>query len=429
MFRALRSAARSRHSLIALTVSVAVGAAAEAVRADTTFDSGTTTISTGTDFGTNLYVGYSGTATMEVIVGGIATSTNGYVGYNAGSDGTVDVQGGTWANGSNLCVGYEGTGSLNVSGGYVSDPYGSVGYEAGSNGSVTVTGGTWATSNTLNIGDSGIGTLNVSGGYVSNRDGYVGVSGLGVGVATVTSGTWANIGILFVGFVGTGTLNVSGGYVSNGVGYLGYGNGRVGTANVTGGTWANSNNLYVGYQGTGTLNVSGSGVVTVGGTMSEGTAGTINVGSGGQLTADAVILSNATSFTGDPLGTGFGSITATSGLTYGGVLGLHFGKLYDEGSYNLFAFASLTPAGSFASLFSTGTGGGSVYDSISFSNNGSGLWAGMATNGQTVSFNQATGVLSFSAVPEPSALALGAVGVAGVWMAVRRRRRSGLARR
>lgn len=84
--------------------------------------------------------------------------------------------------------------------------------------------------------------------------------------------------------------------------------------------------------------------------------------------------------------------------------------------------ASLTPSGSFASLFSTGTGSGSVYDSISVTNDGLGLLAGTASNGQTVWFDEATGVLSFSAVPEPSAVVLGGIDAAVAWRTVRRRK-------
>ncbi len=343
------------------------------LRADTTFDSGTTTISTGTNFGTNLYVGYSGTATMEVVAGGDAQNSFGYVGYREGSVGFSTVTGGTWATSNDFFVGYYGTGSLDINGGYVTDALGFIGTYAGSVGVVTVTGGTWASSVGPRVGEYGVGTLNVNGGYVVGSASNIGTNPFGIGTATVTSGTWAS-----------------------------------------------SNILYVGYDGTATLNVLGTGVVTVGGTLSQGAKGTINMESGGALSAAQVLLSNTTTFTGDPSGTGFGTITAASTLTYGGVLGLNFGKLYDEGSYSLFSFASLTPSGSFASLFSTGTGAGSAYDSISFTNDGFGLWAGTASNGQTLSFDEATGVLSFSAVPEPSAVVLGGIGTVVAWLVVRR---------
>ena len=58
------------------------------LRADTTFNNGTTTISTGTNFGTNLVVGDTGTARLRVVAGGDA----------AAGIGTVTVTSGTWFN-------------------------------------------------------------------------------------------------------------------------------------------------------------------------------------------------------------------------------------------------------------------------------------------------------------------------------------------
>jgi fibronectin-binding autotransporter adhesin len=78
---------------------------------------------------------------------------------------------------------------------------------------------------------------------------------------------------------------VSGGYVSNANGVIGgtfFGINGLGTANVSSGTWANSGNFTIGDGGTGTLTMSG-GLVTVGGTLSQGTFGTINLNSGGTL--------------------------------------------------------------------------------------------------------------------------------------------------
>ncbi len=131
------------------------------------------------------------------------------------------------------------------------------------------------------VGSSGTGTLNVNGGYVFSTGGNLGSSAGSVGTATVSSGTWATSASLTVGFSGSGTLNVNGGYVSNTDGNLGvFG---VGTANVSSGTWANSGNLAVSRSSvTGTLTMSG-GLVTVGGTLSQGTFSTINLNAGGTL--------------------------------------------------------------------------------------------------------------------------------------------------
>ncbi|MEI8371191.1 MAG: autotransporter-associated beta strand repeat-containing protein, partial [Planctomycetia bacterium] len=64
--------------------------------------------------------------------------------------------------------------------------------------------------------------------------------------------------------------------------FLGWGGSGVGTATVSSGSWANSSDLNVGVNGTGTLTIDG-GLVSVGGTLSRGSAGTINLNAGGTL--------------------------------------------------------------------------------------------------------------------------------------------------
>ena len=224
----------------------------------------------------NLWVGGSGTGTLNV-TGGRVSNANGKLGVNPGSIGTATVSSGTWANSGELGVGLSGTGTLNVSGGNVSSNNGLVGYAAGSNGTVTVSGGTWANSTDLWVGFFGTGTLNVTGGYVSNATATLGGYAGSVGTATVSSGTWANSGSLNV----IGTLIVNGGSVTNTDGVIAFNPGTIGTVTVSSGTWANSGSLAVGSYGTGTLTMSG-GVVSVAGTLVREN-GTINLNSGGTL--------------------------------------------------------------------------------------------------------------------------------------------------
>jgi archaellin len=66
-----------------------MGLPTTAVRADTTINSGTKTVSTGTNFDGDLYVATTGTATLNLIAGGYATNTNGYLGQNAGGSTTT----------------------------------------------------------------------------------------------------------------------------------------------------------------------------------------------------------------------------------------------------------------------------------------------------------------------------------------------------
>ncbi|MEN9667559.1 MAG: hypothetical protein RLZZ326_3922 [Planctomycetota bacterium] len=159
---------------------------------------------------------------------------------------------------------------------------------------IVTTSGSLAGTGTLIVGNNGKGVLNVTGGSVSNTDGTLGfASGFnpGSGTATVSSGTWANSGVLTVGRLGRGLLTVTGGYVSSGSAILGSqsasGIGGLtvrgsGTAAVSGGTWANSGDLVVGGAGTGVLTMTG-GLVSVSGSLSRGSLGTIHLNSGGTL--------------------------------------------------------------------------------------------------------------------------------------------------
>ena len=88
----------------------------------------------------NLFVGYSGTGTLNIAGGGAVSNSNnpsGYIGYNSGSAGTVTVDGSgsTWTNGWCLYVGCSGSGTLNITnGGTVNSPFGGIGEWSGSNG-------------------------------------------------------------------------------------------------------------------------------------------------------------------------------------------------------------------------------------------------------------------------------------------------------
>jgi T5SS/PEP-CTERM-associated repeat protein len=193
---------------------------------------------------------------------------------------------------SPLVVGDNGTGSLFVTGGTVRNGAGFLGFAQGSLGTATVTSGSWTNSRILYVGHSGTGTLDVAGGVVTNSNAHLGFTAGGVGTAIVTSGVWNNRGLLHVGGAvggtgGTGTLSLTGGNVSSVTTYIGSNPTALGTVTVTGGTWSNSAHLYVGTSGTGSLTISGSGgaggVVIVGGTLSKGASGTINLNAGGTL--------------------------------------------------------------------------------------------------------------------------------------------------
>ncbi len=314
--------------------------------ADTTLNSGTTTVSTGTDFGTNLYVADTGTATMNVVAGGYATNTYVYMGQYAGSNGTATVSSGTWAMNGNLFGGIDGTATLNVTGGRVSNTSGILGSSNYGVGTATVSSGTWANSGNLTVGNSGTGTLNVTGGSVTNTTGYLGNNAGSNGTATVSSGTWANSGALTIGNTGTGTLIVNGGRVTNTNGTLGNALGSVGTATVSSGTWANSAYLIIGNSGTGTLNVSGGNA-----TNSRGYIGQ-NAGSRGTVTVSGGTWANSSNLTVGNSGTGELNVTGGIVTNLVCVIGLGSGG---NGTVNVSSGTWATSANLGVGEYGTGT--------------------------------------------------------------------------
>jgi len=240
----------------------------------------------------SLFVGNSGTGTLNFTGGRIITD-NGFLGFNAGSNGTATVTSGTWNNGS-LGVGYSGTGTLNIKGGTVTDNNGYIGYNAGSTGTATITSGTWANSNTLYIGNSGTGILNIQGGTVNTYWGNIGFNAGSNGTVSVTSGTWANT-TLNIGESGTGTLNLSGNgvvTVANGKAFLNLATivGSVGTLNLgTGDTAGTLNAAFV-------MGGNGSSIVNFNHTGTFAFAPQISVQQVNKLGSGTTILTAISSF-------------------------------------------------------------------------------------------------------------------------------------
>ena len=274
-----------------------------------------------------LDIGKLGTGSLRIELGGTVSSngtTADYVGFGAGSSGTVTITGtgSTWTS-SSLVVGESGLGRLTISsGGVVSSISSVVGRLPDSDGGVTVTGtgSKWTNSGSLTIGYAQLGRMTISaGGAVTDTVGdigHVGAETTGDGAVTVTGAgsTWTNTGNLFIGFSGTGALSIeSGGAVSNAEGDIGVdavtriAGGSHGTVTITGtgSTWTCSS-LAVGgvltqSGGTGSLVVSSGGLVGVNGSTAVWAKGSIDVQSGGtfnaqdNLTIDAGVLTRASS--------------------------------------------------------------------------------------------------------------------------------------
>jgi T5SS/PEP-CTERM-associated repeat protein len=227
-----------------------------------------------------LTVGNSGIGSVSITTGGDLTTAVATVGRNAGSSGTVTVNGtgSTWINNSGfLFLGFDGNATLNIQAGgsVVTSGNGmSVGLNSTSTSSVTVDGAgsllnVSGLGGNLDIGSQGAhGTMTVTaGGKVLSQNGSIGRLGGGVGMVTIdgVGSSWSmnQFGIGGNGAGTTGTLIVrNGGAVTSVFSGIG-GVGGVGTATITGtGSSWSSGQLTVGSGGTGTLNITSGGTVT-----------------------------------------------------------------------------------------------------------------------------------------------------------------------
>jgi len=444
----------------------------------------TTSVASGT-----LLIRNSGTGTLRIgntrsgtlnVTGGSILSAIGSLGVSGSGNGSAAVSSGTWSNTGTLYVGSAGTGTLNVNGGYVSSGSNMyVAYGLNSTGSATVSSGTVAVTQSLSVGYNGRGTLNVNGGLVTSGSCQLGNSG-GNATVLVSSGTFTT-GRFDIGSAasGRGTLNVSGGSVNSVTTYL---SGTAittggGTASLSSGTWTNSGNLFVGTgtSGTGTLNISGSGVLVVGGVLSRGSKGTINLDAGGTLALsgtgsigdgglslgtggvfDLSALASSTATlpaTGNLTGVGTlsgsghtlavlgsflpgnspGTVTLGSGFTLdlsntGTSVFEITSPLFTAGTYDLVNGPGNVLFGGVLNLaFSGGTYAEGTNVLKLFANTGSlggtftsVQWSGLAS-GQSATFDATTGFITV--VPEPTTCGLAAIGAALAGLSRFRKRR------
>jgi T5SS/PEP-CTERM-associated repeat protein len=216
-----RSNATIIRGALQVAVLVVLSVPTNLLLADTTLNSGTTTVSTGTNFGTRLYVASTGTATMNVMAGGYATDSIGYLGYSAGSNGAATVSGGTWAMSGDFYAGSGGTGTLTMTGGLLTvggaltkGIYGTVNLNSGG----TLQIGVGSTGGVLLGGTGSIvnnGTLIFSRSDASTHSGFISGTGniqnAGTGTTTLTgqtsftNGLGATAGRLIVGSTAAST--------------------------------------------------------------------------------------------------------------------------------------------------------------------------------------------------------------------------------
>ncbi len=295
-----------------------------------------------------LYVGNAGNGTLNITAGGGVTNSIGYIGDDAGTIGEVMVAGATWTNSGNLYVGKNGDGTLDVTGtGRVNSNGGFIGYADASSGEVAIdgSGSQWTTNfSDLFIGYDGNGTLNITnGGRVeSTVAAVIGRNSGSTGSVTVEGegSIWRVIDQLpppegqdlLVGSAGSGTLNImDGGRLLTFSASLGYFSSAAGSVTVDGigSNWDNSF-LYVGFSGTGTLMVTNGGTVSttyhasVG--YTTGATGSVTIdGAGSAWSVGGGLYIGASS---EGISPGTGSLTITNnGTVTVGVEGLVVGAL------------------------------------------------------------------------------------------------------
>ena len=251
---------------------------------------------------------------MTVNGGSDLYSSTGYIGYNSSVLGevTVDGNGSTWSNSSDLVVGQYGNGTLNITeGGAVDCSHSNyIGYFPSSTGVVNVdgSGSTLTNSWEFCVGYVGKGTLNITkGGLVNcsnpNNTIFLGIVGGSTGIVNVdgVGSSWTSGSTIQVGSMGSGVVNIiNGGSVRSNNCWIGDFVESTGVINVDGSssTWKNSSDISVGgLHGTGTLNISNGGAVSVSGTTyvavyENKSTGTINFGTGGgTLTTNSLMAS------------------------------------------------------------------------------------------------------------------------------------------
>lgn len=351
-------------------------------------------------FNTNyLYVGYDGSSNSMVISnGGRVTDSNGYIGYSNGANGnTVTVTGSnsSWTNIGGvgvLYVGYEGSSnSLNIlDGARVRDVTGYVGFTNSSDNSVLVSGSgsTW-----MNVGALRIGLSNSSGNslVISNSarvvdaTGYVGFDQFSSNnsVLVTSNASWNSSSTNIIGYAGSGnTLTISGGgTVTDTEAFVGYMNtSSNNSVTLTGGLWSNSGDFFLGYNGSGSLTIGGGTLTDFNGWIGYSSSANNN---SVLVTGSNALWSNSQQLSIGNLGSDNSLIISNGGRVMNGSNGFAYG-LIGAGANSSNNFVVVTGTGSLWSMsdaLSVGSGPNSSGNSLTISNGGKVQAADQSGNG------------------------------------------------
>lgn len=315
------------------------------------------------------------------------------------------------------------SGAVNITGGTLD-----IGANSDTVGVVTLTGGSITGSTGVLTGSA----YNVESGTISARLGGGGALTKSTGGTVTLSGVNTYTGNTTIN---GGTLQVDGALGATAV-ILNSGSLKVGstgsissaTISINGGSF-DATALVGGYtvgsgqtiKGTGTY--SGNVIVGSGGTLAPGNSPGV-VTFSGDLTLSGT---TALEINGTTRGTDFDGVNLTgtsNALVYGGALSMSFNAVPAAAVYDLFQIAgTVSQSGTFGSVT---IGGSAVASSTAASITGSG-WTATLTDNVTsavwnLSFDNATGDLTVTAIPEPATYAVLA-GVASLGLAAYRRRR------
>jgi len=401
-----------------------------------------------------LLLGQSGgTGTLDIIDGGRVTSSFASVGHSSsfgtnpisavgvatvrGAGSVLESSGAVWVGG------FSATGTLLIQElGLVSSTQGSIGVENGSSGTVSVSGSGSIWNNhagELRIGSSGSGLLNIeNGGLVTNGTGYLGMftttTGTSDGTANVQGpgSQWTNTGSLYIGGTnnatgGTGHVNISdGGLVSVQADSIVWSTGQVqvgagGTFDVAGGVTLHGSLVNNGLVN-GSVNASGansllageghfSGFVVVqdNALLSPGNSIGLMTGSSLQFSDNGQFLFEIN----DALGS-MGAATGWDALSLSGQLDI-VSSINDPFLVRISSLGStvdnFNPAADYTWTFLSAAGGITGFDASAFAIDSSEFLN--ATSGGQFAIVQSGNNLavSFSAVPEPTSLGLLAAAV------------------
>jgi autotransporter-associated beta strand protein len=380
--------------------------------------SGTFTV----DAGTGLLIGNSGgngtlnvnSGTATINRGSIATTTTFtdtrliMMGKdNASSTGTINLNGGTLATGRQFVrdgstAAGSGTANFVFNGGTLqalgtqtdwlqSTTASSAGQNQGATGGTVNTAALALSSVTT----TAVSTIDSNGFSVAINNNISGVGGFNIASTS-----------------GTGTVTLGGTNTFSGVTKVNSGTLALGNVNAL-----QKSPLDVTGAGAVTFTVAGTNTYTLGGLQNS--AGTGTVGATLAAGANSITLgSTATSAItvanlGDFNSAAAIAVTTSGAFTLGGTLNVTFANTFANGSSATFNLFDGNTAGSFTSV--------SVQGSYTATLNAGNSYSFTDVNGNTFSFNNTIGTLSFTAVPEPHAVAFAIVALLGVVVFVRRR--------